>query len=153
MKIRKMRKRDVRYVADNLRSVDLTEVLATAGMDASEEDVVDILMVGLEGAEAHTVVGPSGKPCAILGLFPTPQFNVVWLVGTDECQKARLFIMRESRKLVRKWYGEYGTLGNAMWAENELHRDWALSLGFEFTGERFLVGPLWFDRFMYRRKG
>jgi len=149
MKIRPMRKRDVGYVAKNLRSADLAELQAVAGY-GDKEAIKEILMSGMDGAEALTIEGPSGKPCAILGLFPAPQFNVVWLVGTDEVQQARVFIMRECKRLFPEWYAEYGTLGNAMWEHNKLHREWAIALGFEFTGETFLVGPLWFHRFLYR---
>ena len=145
VKLRRASRTDAEWVFTHLRAEDYTEV--TDAADGA--DPYPILMAGWKESRVCYALRVNGRAIAVLGILPTPSFNVVWLVATDEVAKHRLAVLRHGRDVADKWFRRFGTLMCIADNRNTLHQRWIKLIGFE---EGMAVPSLPFTRFLYRAR-
>lgn len=135
---RPTRPEDARDLVARLRPADKLELLLTSGAD---------LLAGLEGSvkasdlECFSVF-INGRVEAIYGLCGAPDFNVPWMLGSDEVLKHKRQLVTWGRAQLRYWADRYDApLANYVLAVNDAHVRWLAHIGCDFVGER-LIGPL-----------
>lgn len=115
-------------VAHNLRHEDIREIEAATDLDPKESLMSSLSLPG------EVWVAYLGEPSPIR--IPFAAFGVsnglVWLLCTNEVQKARIEVFKVARQFIRRWLTEYGRLENAAYVENHLHLSWIKALGFTF---------------------
>lgn len=131
---------DVFDIAPRLREADLKEIRAV-GVNTPEESLLE----GLHSPDPCYVAVDGGTPVVITGTHPSPVKDLgwIWMMATDDIQKHRIQIARQTRPLIKTMSGHYKILANAVHAENTLHIRWLLWAGFSilrefaFNGTRF----------------
>lgn len=125
---------------------------------ASEDDIQEILRVGLRNADLAelTAIGTTpdqalwgsfylsdrvwtilvdGNPCAVFGVAPKPDFpscGIVWLLGTADITRIHRQFLRESTKWLETLGTGYVALTNRIHVDNHVHVRWLKWLGFSF---------------------
>ena len=131
---------DIVTMAPMLRAADEAELRASCGRDPL--DAMDFALD--HSSTAWTGVGPSGLPCCVFGVVPTPgreHVGIVWLLGTPEVEapNAWRWFARESRIRVSSLAAGYAVLHNMVDQRQVLTLGWLEWLGFRCLG----VEPEW----------
>lgn len=138
--VRQATEEDVYDIAQRLREADLKEIRA-AGYDSPEEP----LLLGLRSPDSCYVAVDNDRPLIILGTCPGPHegLGIIWMMATDDIQKHKVRVARQTRPLVDALGARYKVLANAVHADNTLHIRWLKWAGFKilreftFNGNRF----------------
>jgi len=137
---------DVDYVIQNMREEDQAECVAS-GYTPSEA-----LSLSHENSiVSYTLLTPEGIPAAIAGVSEGsygPSFGLIWMLGTDDIRKHKIYALRRCKPFLQTLYDELGAdaFYNYTYAENRLHHAWLRWLGFKFlrqidmppTGQPFI---------------
>lgn len=131
---------DVEHVAAHIRTEDAEEVGALGFSP------LDALLLSFDRSDiAYTLLEPSGTPCAIVGVSPSPYgdpWGLIWLLGTSGIERVPMTFLRHSRAALDLLYAESGktVLYNYSYAKNSLHHRWLKWLGFKFL-RKVNLGP------------
>lgn len=122
---------DAYYVASRLRGADKAELDALG-----HTDYLQPLLQGIAQSDpCYTIITPDERPCAIFGVMPvsTPEFGVVWLLGTDEVTANGRDFLRQSSRWMKRMHKKYAVLYNHVDYRNKVHLRWLKWIGCSFT--------------------
>tara|TARA_Y100000401_G_scaffold117414_1_gene126101 strand:+ start:1919 stop:2389 length:471 start_codon:yes stop_codon:yes gene_type:complete len=130
--VRYARMRDIKYVAENMREVDIQEIQAHTGRDP-----YSTLRSGYENShECHAILYPYDKKevMGIFGVSPSPddKLGIIWMLGTDRIAEVPMHFLRHSRSVIDELHRRYPLLANVMDERNKVHQKWLQWLGFTF---------------------
>lgn len=127
--IRELQPDDLDYIAANLRSADARELRAASG----HSNYRDRLTMSVAQSSEVRVVEHDGRPILVFGFA---QLNAttagVWAVGTPTVSRFRAPLVRETRKVIRRWFAENSELQylvNLTHAGNRLYLRWLKAIG------------------------
>ena len=133
--MREATRRDIEYLAENLRDEDVAE-LAASGVYSP----MFALEIGFTFSSPHSFIidDKHGNPGLILGVVPgEDEFTgYVWLVGTEQIQKESVRFLRSSSPILQQIHEIAPLLTNYVWAGNTVHIRWLRWLGFIFISQR-----------------
>jgi hypothetical protein len=132
---------DVRAVANNLRPEDAREVETSSGM-ASNEAVP--LSASISRHCYSVSLDKHSDPFAVFGAcddLSIEGLGVVWMVGTPQLSKARVWVMRTAPHILDAFQEKYPEgLHNYVDARNTLHLGWLVRMGFKFDATKIIRG-------------
>lgn len=117
-------------VADNMRHEDIQEIEAATGKTPREALLLSLSLPGEVCVAYLEEESPSRgrKPFAAFGCSQ----GIVWLLCTDEVQRAKMSTFREAKRYIKLWLSQHGTIENFADCRNTLHLSWIKALGFTF---------------------
>ena len=136
MEIRRATKRDILFVAANLRESDRREIWASHR--SNPEDIPGLCK------EVETWAAIAENPLCIFGCASNGNSGVPWLLATDDVLNHKVEFLRKSRDICREWLKQFKLLTNIVHAENDICILWLKWLGFSFpavvmiNGEKFM---------------
>lgn len=139
---------DAYFVGDNLRECDRLE-LQRGGTENPSLSPLRSLHASLI---AWAMVR-EGRVIALFGVAPhkrAPGFGIVWLLGTEECERAAKALVSSGRYYVGLMSRLFARLGNLVDVENSTSRRWLRALGF-IEGEILLLNGNPFVEVLYER--
>ena len=120
------------------------------GNNLRADDVMECQAAGFTGMKAlfnsflHSKICFSakvnGKTEAMFGLSTEGQpdgFGLIWFLGSDECFKHPISLVRDGRKVINTWLKDFKMLFNFVDERNTQHIAWLKHLGFTFSGYRY----------------
>lgn len=123
---------DVCFIADNMREGDQDECMALGyqPFDALSRSFEDSIVT-------YTLHTPDGVPASLAGVAPSPlgpKFGAIWMLGTDDISKHKIYALRRCKPFIANLYDELGMecFHNYTFAANTLHHNWLKWLGFIF---------------------
>lgn len=140
----------IRYVAENMRSCDVTEVKASHGYTPMES-----LNKAVSKSDRSRVVIYNGKPVAIFGLCKgtiLSGIGVPWFLGTNDILKLGKSLTKYGRMVVDEMLDQCPMLVNYVHTKNILSVKWLTSMGFNLDEPvTLLVSGEKFHRFSKKR--
>jgi hypothetical protein len=132
MKVRPALREDAAALSSKLRRDDKREIAA-----AVEGEVAEVLAWNVQMSHpCYSVVDSDGLPVGLFGVIPDrnqERLGCVWLLGSDELVRNRIFFLRRSRLWLSKLHEHYDVLWNYVDVRNEAHVRWIAWCGFTFV--------------------
>jgi len=130
---------DADYIASRLRTADRQEIAANSGLPPRDaiQRCTDASVI------LCTVVGCSGRPCAVFGVVPCgPITGCIWLLGTDELVSppVRRQFIAEGRVWLDRLHDFRPLLFNFVDERNTLHIRWLKWVGCTFINRHPTYG-------------
>jgi hypothetical protein len=120
----------VEAIKDNLREIDIFECWA-----ASHSTGEEALNYGLESGLLCNTIFYNDDPIAMYGVTPVEsdgEYGVVWLLGTNETNRATTILVKEGHSWVDEMLGIRPILFNFVSVKNKRSIKWLKYLGFKF---------------------
>ena len=138
--------RHIPYLAKNMREADVIEVNCFAG------DPAKALFNGLLNDDyTFTVMDSMHIPYAMFGSGKVNNEAYIWMLGTDDVVKYKMFFLKYCRAWVNLLVNKYGTVYNFVHEDNKLAKRWLTWCGAEF-GEEVIVKNERFYQFKINKK-
>lgn len=129
---REVRTDDAVYVADHIKADNLQELQALRGGNVYNELVASIRDSVVSGCCCI-----DGRPMALYGLTRRNIMDskyCVWLILTDEAEKHKVFIGRQTKQVIQAIVRDFGVCGNTVNADNKSIIKWVKWLGGKLQG-------------------
>jgi hypothetical protein len=138
IEIRPAKTADLLYVGKNLRQADFEEFVMSTGRHPAKRFARE-----LRGYDDLLCGTADGIPAAIFGCHWGNPGGAPWFLGTEDIEGPQVgrLMVREGRKLFKQWAQIFGTLSNAVYDENHLHKRYIELLGAELSDTVHYVGP------------
>ena len=142
----------VNAIKDKLREADVKEV-----WDASHLKGEDALKASAKKSFLAWTALIDGEPIFCFGVAPLSQFHFKgqpWMLGTDEVDKLKLRILRQSKGYVGQMIYHFDELENWVHESNKVSINWLRWCGFKMDEPKeFGVEKSLFRRFWMKKGG
>lgn len=118
---------DVKYIAEHIKQDNLMELKALLGGHVFEE-----LVASMKNSDYCGCCVVDSKPIAMYGVTRQKIFSstrTVWLLMTDEADKHKVFVARNTLKGLRAIVRDFGPCSNVCNAGNETILKWVEWMG------------------------
>ncbi len=146
IKIRKMKRRDIRKLSGRLREADAQELMA-----AGNTSIESALVHSYENSTRRYTLELDGLPMAAFGIVPETlvgDIANVWMLGTPEMARIKKTFVKLSRKFIFDFLIDYPVLWNAVDCRYVSSIRWLEAMGAVFDEGSALPG---FRRFVILR--
>ena len=123
--------KDVRYILDNLRDEDLSELQTLWGKSWREETLNNIMNTDFDVLLGKTKKGKI--PVVMGGIWEVRDgIGCAWLLSTPEVKNHRHCLLRELKREVEGAKNKFGLIYNFIYEKNFEAKKWLKWLGFKF---------------------
>lgn len=119
---------NLKYIADNLKEADRKEIIGQEGPGTIHDEILRSAM----HSEFCLVCNFNDEPVAVFGLRRTSPFEkigLVWLVTTAKTQERKVFVGRETKRVINRFRKDWKLLYNYVDEGNNNTIKWLKWLG------------------------